>query len=189
MQGYLGVHLVSWFLTYLRYLQPTYTRVIIHLQSTMDIPVWLRLILRAIRSIFTFSLGDLGPNYEFPRKHYGRQATREGFCVCCGGNGGFTQVDGAVGVACCVAFHGLRLEVGAWLSKFPSFPTQPQSLNSQFIPLAKWPIQLSQRKGEPCSSPIIFVRCKLAVKLPWFCRKRWIFGVFFSLQIFVPSTS
>ena len=132
-------YLVSWFLTYLRYLQPTYTGVIIHLQSTMDIPVWLRLILRAIRSIFTFSLGDLGPNYEFPRKHYGRQATREGFCVCCGGNGGFTQIDGAVGVACCVAFHGLRLEVGAWLSKFPSFPTQPQSLNSQFIPLAKWP--------------------------------------------------
>ena len=47
---------------------------------------------------------------EFARKHYGRQATREGFAVCCGGNVVYTQVDGAVAWGCCVAFHG----VGDW---------------------------------------------------------------------------
>ena len=31
--------LVSWFITYLRDLQPTYIRVIIHLLTSMDIPV------------------------------------------------------------------------------------------------------------------------------------------------------
>ena len=48
--------LVSWFITYLRDLQPTYTGVTIHLLSAMDIPACLPIIWEA--KVFFRGLGE-----------------------------------------------------------------------------------------------------------------------------------